>query len=218
MRYNISELFRSVQGEGHFTGTPAAFVRLYGCSVGCSYCDTKYSWRGVPVACSFASVVTADPGATICAQATEGQIVEWAQGSGHVVLTGGEPLEQDIGPLVASLGGVSVQIETSGTVAVGEWVRAPNVWLTVSPKIGQPGGRVVLPSVIAEADEVKMPVGRKRDITDLERIIAMGGCGSAEIWLQPLAGSPKALELVIDAAAANGWRVSLQTHSLAGLR
>ena len=42
--YRISELFLSLQGEGPSAGTPACFLRLQGCDVGCHWCDTKYSW------------------------------------------------------------------------------------------------------------------------------------------------------------------------------
>src|SRR5438132_10540793 len=44
MRLRVREVFASVQGEGVTVGTPSAFVRLQGCSVGCAWCDTKYSW------------------------------------------------------------------------------------------------------------------------------------------------------------------------------
>ena len=43
-KLRISELFVSLQGEGPSAGTPAHFLRLQGCDVGCSWCDTKYSW------------------------------------------------------------------------------------------------------------------------------------------------------------------------------
>ena len=40
----ISELFHSIQGEGPSAGTPAHFLRLQGCDVGCTWCDSKYTW------------------------------------------------------------------------------------------------------------------------------------------------------------------------------
>jgi len=44
LKLRVSELFLSLQGEGPSAGTPAHFLRLQGCDVGCSWCDTKYSW------------------------------------------------------------------------------------------------------------------------------------------------------------------------------
>ena len=41
----LSEVFLSIQGEGPSAGTPAHFIRLQGCDVGCRWCDTKYSWE-----------------------------------------------------------------------------------------------------------------------------------------------------------------------------
>lgn len=45
MQYPINEMFQTLQGEGYFTGVPAIFVRLQGCPVGCSWCDTKHTWE-----------------------------------------------------------------------------------------------------------------------------------------------------------------------------
>ena len=40
----INEVFPTIQGEATYTGTPATFIRLQGCPVGCSWCDTKHTW------------------------------------------------------------------------------------------------------------------------------------------------------------------------------
>lgn len=48
MKYPINEIFQTIQGEGVFTGVPAVFIRLQGCPVGCSWCDTKQTWDKEP--------------------------------------------------------------------------------------------------------------------------------------------------------------------------
>ncbi len=40
----VNEIFETIQGEATYTGTPAVFVRLQGCPVGCPWCDTKHTW------------------------------------------------------------------------------------------------------------------------------------------------------------------------------
>jgi len=41
----VNEIFETIQGEATFTGTPAVFIRLQGCPVGCGWCDTKHTWE-----------------------------------------------------------------------------------------------------------------------------------------------------------------------------
>jgi organic radical activating enzyme len=101
----VAETFYSIQGEGATAGLPAVFVRLQGCSVGCRWCDTRYSW---------------DPAA--------GREVELAAlldevaafSCRRVVITGGEPLESPLFmPLAHALGkrGYALEVETSGVLA-----------------------------------------------------------------------------------------------------
>lgn len=220
MHYQVAEVFTSIQGEGAYTGTPAAFIRLHGCSVGCPWCDTAYSWKEPPHPVDFAALTTAEPEQALVASVDVTALVAWVreQGIEHIVLTGGEPLEQDLYPLLIALPDVTVQVETSGTATIPRATRILTDWLTVSPKFGMPGGRAVLPWVVEAADEIKMPVGRALDITRLEELLA-----SIEhqppVWLQPLSLSPKATALCVEAARRRpGWRVSLQTHKLAALR
>src|SRR5436309_1703654 len=100
----VSEVFASVQGEGVSVGTPSIFVRLQGCSVGCAWCDTKYSW-----AAGGGHETTLE---ALLAQMTALKVE-------NVVITGGEPLEHPaFAPLVNALraAGYRIEVETAGTV------------------------------------------------------------------------------------------------------
>jgi 7-carboxy-7-deazaguanine synthase len=118
--YPVTAVFKSLQGEGHFVGYPAVFVRLAGCSVrDCSIraeCD-EAPWK-----------------ATERAEHDElAQRVFLMAPGGIAVITGGEPTDHDLVPLVAKLRdlGMRVHLETSG-VRSSEGL--PIDWITVSPK------------------------------------------------------------------------------------
>ena len=85
----IAECFFSIQGEGVTVGMPAVFIRLQGCSVGCSWCDTKYSWDPAGGHQVTLEALIEDVRAFPCRRA---------------VVTGGEPLESSLfTPLVEAL-------------------------------------------------------------------------------------------------------------------
>jgi 7-carboxy-7-deazaguanine synthase len=100
----IAEIYRSVQGEGLLTGAPSVFVRTSGCNLRCWFCDTPYaSWR--------------PEGRDLPVDEIIAQIEEWD--TGHVVVTGGEPmLFAELIPLCDALRriGRHVTIETAGTL------------------------------------------------------------------------------------------------------
>jgi 7-carboxy-7-deazaguanine synthase len=96
----IHEIYRSVQGESSFAGLPCAFVRLTGCNLRCSWCDTPQAFTGG----------TRLPRAEVAARAL-------ALGTPLVLVTGGEPLLQPaVLPLMSELcdAGKTVLLETSG--------------------------------------------------------------------------------------------------------
>ncbi len=117
----VVEEFYSLQGEGFHFGKAAYFLRIGGCDVGCSWCDTKFSWNpGVH------PVVDVD------------QIIERITGcpAGAVVITGGEPLIFDLTYLCNRLkdNGIETFLETSGAYPLtGTWD-----WICLSPKKQMP--------------------------------------------------------------------------------
>lgn len=219
----VNEIFETMQGEATHTGTPAIFVRLQGCQVGCPWCDTKFTWdlRQEDEA-EFETVLhkqdsgTADF-ARVMPEDLAGEVLSYR--SGLVVITGGEPCAQDLTDFTELLlrGGKRVQIETSGTQEVRA---APGAWVTVSPKIGMPGGFKVRRDAVQRADEIKMPVGKMADVEALLAFLAEMGDPKplGGIWVQPLSRSAKATALCIEMATRHGWRISIQTHAFIGVR
>jgi 7-carboxy-7-deazaguanine synthase len=113
----ITEIFKSIQGEGTRAGLPCIFVRLTGCNLRCTWCDTAYAFHG-------GKKLSVDEVATRVDELAGRR--DGAPGSSAAVplveLTGGEPLLQDeIYPLAEKLldAGYVVMIETSGERYVG---------------------------------------------------------------------------------------------------
>lgn len=100
----ITEIFHSLQGETSFTGLPTVFVRLTGCPLRCTYCDTEYSFHG---------------GERLSLEQILEQVASY--GAAHVTVTGGEPLTQPAClALLTALcdAGYQVSLETSGALSI----------------------------------------------------------------------------------------------------
>ena len=113
----VMESFYTVQGEGRYAGTPAYFIRLGGCDVGCHWCDVKESWDASQFDWSHINDIVDQ------ARATTARVV---------VVTGGEPLIYDLSGLTQLLKvhGFQTNIETSGAYKLtGQWD-----WICFSPK------------------------------------------------------------------------------------
>ena len=166
----INNIFWSLQGEGLRSGTPAIFIRLSGCSLQCPYCDTRDAWsagRRMSVAEIAAAVAELKNSAP----------------QSRLVITGGEPLQQDLGELVDWLRGKKhfVAVETNGL----HFQDLPFDWWTVSPK--DVSSYRMHPRLWNKASEIKLLVTPALDLEVLKKIRQRT---PAPIVLQPEHGRP----------------------------
>jgi organic radical activating enzyme len=161
----ISEIFWSAQGEGVHSGYPAVFIRLSGCSLRCPYCDSRASWS---------------PGRSLRPAGIVAAVGEWisAYPQARLVITGGEPLEQDLQALVTALKrrGYFVAVETNGL----HFQDLPFDWWTVSPK--DAACYRVHPRLWERAGEIKLLVTPALDLALVKKIRERT---AAPIVLQP---------------------------------
>jgi 7-carboxy-7-deazaguanine synthase len=218
----VNEVFESIQGEGAFTGVPSIFVRLQGCPVGCSWCDTKHTWAVKPENVRDQDLIMlqnedteqyfqADPQSLFALFTTYGYQAK------HIVLTGGEPCMFDLRPLTeaAIANGYSVQIETSGTFEI---LCHSDAWVTLSPKINMKGGYKVRDDAILRANEIKHPVAMQKHIDELDALLAQSSLSQLPvIYLQPISMQERATELAVATCIKRNWRLSLQTHKFIGV-
>lgn len=174
----VSEVFLSLQGEGPSAGTPAHFVRLQGCSVGCRWCDTKYSWGS-------------DAGRAVETAA----LWREAEALGEaplLVITGGEPLEHP--GLVALLDGAlarwaRVEVETSGVAPPPR--SHPRLSWNVSPKLPSATARSAdtwahAAAWVAEPNTTfKLVVGDPPDLDDALRLVRERALPRERVMLMP---------------------------------
>lgn len=187
----LMEEFYTIQGEGYHKGTAAYFIRIGGCDVGCHWCDVKESWNAA----------THPPTAIT-------RIADNAEKySKTIVVTGGEPLSWDMGPLTKALKekGLQIHIETSGAYPLtGQWD-----WICLSPK----KNKLPVGDIHQKAHELKVIVYNTHDLVFAEEQAAHVS-GDCLLYLQPeWSVREKVTPMIVDYVMANPrWRVSLQTH------
>lgn len=219
--YKINEFFETIQGEGAFTGQPSIFIRLQGCPVGCSWCDTKHTWEiELSDEVSAEQMLSKTEETAKWASFTPAKMLELIEEKGyqakHIVITGGEPCMVDLTPLCVMFEskGYSTQIETSGTFDVRT---TPTCWVTVSPKINMRGGYDILASAMHRANEIKHPIAKPSHVEDLKALLKRHQIENKAIYLQPISQKERATELAISTCIENNWRLSIQVHKYIGI-
>ena len=200
----VKEIFRSIQGEGPNVGTPAVFIRLSGCNLKCSWCDTDHE--------------------SDAQESSESAIMSHVLGlltsNRFVVITGGEPLLQDLSQLLDLLiaEDITIQIETNGTlypswlerfVEFGE-ISDYQISIICSPKAGHSIQTDLTPFIVAY--KIVAGFGDRIRPNDFD----------GDIFIQPrddhdLEKNKINLQLCLELCYACGYRLSLQTHKLIGI-
>jgi 7-carboxy-7-deazaguanine synthase len=188
----ITEEFYTLQGEGYHTGKAAYFIRIGGCDVCCSWCDSKYSW-------------VADLNRMVPIEEIAAKVAGFAAKA--VVVTGGEPSSYNLTPLCNELkkNGILTFIETSGAYPLtGVWD-----WICLSPKKNRPP----VESNFMLAHELKVVISSEDDFAWAEENAKMVS-PDCRLYLQTEWSKFKQLTpIVVEYIKANPkWSASLQVH------
>ena len=211
----LIEKFHSLQGEGFHAGKSAFFIRLAGCKVGCSWCDTKHSWdkEKYPLI-SIKNIVN------------EIKIAR-KEGASFLVITGGEPLHHNLDKFCKAIKketstskqkSIKIHIETSGVNKIS----GNFDWITLSPKRHSPPKKYFLEN----CNELKIIINDKKDldfaIAMRKEIISKYKKSdfkedfnqlNKKYYLQPAWKNDVGFSLAIDFVKKNpDWNLSLQTH------
>lgn len=188
----LAESFYTIQGEGYNTGKAAFFIRLAGCSVGCSWCDAKQTWNPLEYPPVGVDKIVEDVLKTPAK---------------YVVITGGEPLRYMLDTLCGKLKehGLELFLETSGT----ERLSGIFDWICLSPKRKKAPRK----DICSQADEIKVVIENEGDFEWAEenRKQVREGC---KLYLQPeWSRSTEMLPKIIEYVKSHPeWEISLQTH------
>lgn len=229
----VSEIFNSVQGEGSFVGLPCVFVRLFGCPLGCSFCDTKYAWEK---SSREPEILNVDE-----ILQSVNNLSCFSANMKAVIITGGEPFKQarELEVLAAELlrRDYCVAVETSGIYKdeiVGpilehlRHVGGYRFGINLSPK-GKCVSEIYKPYVLdikqlcGATEEEDPEVPKWIEELRYKHRNFLSWFVDKSIFIQPIAypdeeKTKKAMERAVLLAENLGCRVCFQTHKYIGLR
>lgn len=171
----VSEIFRSLQGEGKNQGRPCTFIRLAGCNLRCAWCDTPYAREGGK-------------------EMSVAQILDliWLQNGKHICITGGEPLlwAEEVLELLRKfdIHGYNVEIETNGTLDFREMQAYASICMDVKcPSSGEKSNLALLRH-ITPRDSVKFVVADENDLLYARAVMSHYEI-RGEVFISPVEGA-----------------------------
>ena len=196
----VHSMFYTLQGEGIFAGHPAVFIRMSGCNLKCSFCDTEF-----------------DDKSKISTEGVVEESLRLSNGKAKlIVITGGEPLLQDIGILCTKLikKGFDVQIETNGTI-YRKLPKKTNI--VCSPKIGLDNKYFVDKRIIKRVNAFKFIISKKHP--NYNKVPSEIVEHKSLIYVQPMdemdeKQNAKNIKYATKIALENGYAISLQLHKI----
>ena len=210
--YKVVEIFSSINGEGTRAGQLAVFVRMQGCNLNCTYCDTKWA-NEADAKCHWTS--------------TE-EILELLRSMEikNVTITGGEPLlQEEIGELLEAMAkeeNLRVEIETNGSVPLQPFAEIPNgPSFTMDYKLPGSGmEKYMLPenfAVLRAQDTVKFVVKDYEDLCRARDVIREYDLTEkCHVYLSPVYGQIE-LENIVNFMKdnrLNDVNMQLQMHKI----
>jgi 7-carboxy-7-deazaguanine synthase len=224
----VSEIFHSLQGEGASLGRPCAFLRLGGCNLACSWCDTPYTWDWTG-----RNGRKYDPQQELRRMTPEEILPKLvATGARLLVVSGGEPMLQyaALCPLLDMLRrrGWRSEVETNGTVLPPSGT-PPHLSMfdryTVSLKLvnSRNGGERLNPDAIKWYRSTgcaiwKFVVVEPRDLDEVQKIVDAHGLAKDPVYIMPEGRRPAVIldrmKLLAEPVIARGWSLTPRLHVL----
>jgi 7-carboxy-7-deazaguanine synthase len=199
----VNEIFYSIQGEGTLVGVPSIFLRLTGCNLRCSFCDTTYAYK---------------QGKEMSIQEILDEIKKFA--CTYVCLTGGEPLMQKDAPkLIECLlqKKYKICLETNGSISIKKFVGKKSLMISLDIKCPSSGSHEQMNmkniSYLSRKDQLKFIIRNKEDYDYAKKILKKYN-PPCTVFFQPVWGTnPKKLAswILNDGLPV---RLALQLHKI----
>ncbi len=240
----VSQIFGpTIQGEGSASGQHCLFLRVYGCNLECSFCDTPYTWADTPEKAAKTRLgFQFDKNDPILGQKliNEEEVLlelktfwDWQERPTIIVVTGGEPLMQqrELIPVMDALRayGNKIHVETAGTIKPLGIFNQHVTQYNVSPKLASSGNRLskrrkleALHELVATRNAwfkfVLTADTWREDLEEVDEIVDSIHIDPRRVMLMPEGETPeaniRAARLFAQAAVDRGYGISFRTHIL----